>query len=111
MKDIIHEPLTKIQIYFQKEEQKKKYLNLIQALGTHMKQNSTLFDEAGIYLHMMVGFNLQGHKISNFSHSLIKGHPYTFEDGKTIVSQEEALEWALCDKFSPLMNGFRINPF
>ena len=34
-----------------------------------------------------------------------------FEDGKTIVSQEEALEWAMCNRFSPLNNGLRINPF
>lgn len=58
----------------------------MQALGTHMKQSSVLFDEPGMYMHMMVGFNLQGHKLSHFSQSVIKGQPYTFEDGKTMVS-------------------------
>jgi len=45
-----------------------------------------LFDEPGIYLHMVVGFNLQGQKTSFFTQTLIRGQPYTFEDGKTQVS-------------------------
>ena len=83
---------------------------------------SVLFDEPGIYLYQTSGQNLQGNKQSAFTHSVIKvtythnikllqGYPFTFEDGKTIVSQEEALEWTMCNKFSPLNNGFRINPY
>lgn len=76
-----------------------------------MKDNNNLLNESGIYLHMIGGFNIQGLKQSHFTSQLIRGHQYTFEDGKTIVSQEEVLEYALCNRFSPLLNGFRINPF
>lgn len=34
-----------------------------------------------------------------------------FEDGKTISGLGEAIEWAMCNRFSPLNNGFRVNPF
>jgi len=58
------------------------------------------------------GYNLQGlQKASFITGSLIKGAPFTLEDGKTQVSQEEALAYALATRFSPLNNGFRFNPY
>ena len=122
VKERFKEPLTNIEVTFSNDKQKsQRYAQILKGLIMYMKKGkkakkvsfleSKLFSEPGIYLHMTGGFNIQGQKVSQFTQNVIKGQPYTFEDGKTIVSQEEALEYALCNRFSPLANGFRINPF
>eukprot|EP00347_Sterkiella_histriomuscorum_P001098 403373336 len=109
---ITRDPLTNISIEFNGDKkQEQQYQLLLQGILTHQKQKSVLFDEPGIYKYQASGQNLQGSKLSHFTNSIIKGYPFTFEDGKTIVSYEEALEWAVCNRFSPLNNGFRINPY
>jgi len=60
---------------------------------------------------MMMGANLQGGKTSHITHAMIRGAHYVLEDGKTFLSQEEAIEWAMVNRFSPLHNGFRLNTF
>lgn len=48
---------------------------------------SVLFSEAGCYKYQASGYNFQGStKRSIFSQTLIRGAPFTFEDGKSLVS-------------------------
>ncbi len=48
-----------------------------------------------------------------FNHVFIykKGPDFVLEDGKTIISLNEAIMWAKVTPFSPLNTGFKINPF
>lgn len=72
---------------------------------------SHLFAEPGIYMSMLNGVALQGFKASSFAHVMIKGPAFTLEDEQTYISQEEALDWATCSRFSPLGRGFRMTPY
>jgi hypothetical protein len=60
---------------------------------------------------MINGTALQGKQQSAMSGALIRGQLYQLEDGKTFISQEEAIEWAFCCKFTFLGNGYRMAPF
>ena len=48
---------------------------------------------------------------SLISGRLIEGPGYLLEDGKTIISLNEAIMWSKCSPFSPLCTGSKINPF
>ena len=83
-------------------EETSVWLSALFVLETH------LFAEPGIYMSMMNGVALQGFKPSHFTHEMIKGQAFTLEDEKSYISQEEALDWSTCNRFSPLGRGFRI---
>ena len=70
-----------------------------------------LFAEPGIYMSMINGVALQGFQASNFTHEMIKGQAFALEDKATFISQEEALDWAMCSRFSPLGRGFVMSPY
>lgn len=70
-----------------------------------------LFAEPGIYLSMMNGVALQGFKPSNFTREMIKGQAFMLEDEQTFISQEEALDWSMCNRYSPLNRGYRMSPY
>ena len=94
------------------------------ALTTHFKGKipviyftwsleTVLYSEPGFYHYCSSGYNLQRNqnKQSFLTHTHIKGAPFTFEDGKTMASQEEAMEYSLCIRYSPLNTGYRFNPY
>jgi hypothetical protein len=60
---------------------------------------------------MINGTCLQGRQYSALTKLIIKGQMYQLEDGKTCISAEESIEWATCNKFTSLGNGFRMNPY
>ena len=72
---------------------------------------NSLFSEPGHFCYMVNGNCLQGKIKSAVTDNWIRGPAYQLEDGKTYMSQEHALEWALCNNFTPVGNGFRINPY
>ena len=89
----------------------QRYRAFTAAHAAHIQKKSHLFSEPGIYLNMASGGALQGKVMSAFTKTMIKGQVFQLEDGKTYVSQEEAVEWAICNRFSFLGNGYRSNPF
>lgn len=72
---------------------------------------NTLFAEPGFYSYVAPTMHLKGDSVSAFSEAVIKGQSFQLEDGKTKITSEEACEWALCSRFSPLGNGYRVNPW
>ncbi|KAH9519882.1 WD repeat-containing protein 17 [Bulinus truncatus] len=49
--------------------------------------------------------------VSLLSGERIRGQPFFLEDGRSVISLNEALMWATVNAFSPLGSGVRINPF
>jgi hypothetical protein len=107
------EPLTEFEIKFSSPHDKASYDLHMQALSKYMSLTSHLFKSPGIYVHIVSGAaSLSSNsKKSYFNQMSIKSQVYILEDGKTACAVEEALEWAACDRFSPLHKGMRINPY
>ncbi|TNV72789.1 hypothetical protein FGO68_gene2041 [Halteria grandinella] len=109
-------PLINLQVHHHTDTLKHLHASFISSLSSHMLSTSHLFSAPlpsshGSFFHAS-GYSLTpSTKRSNLSGKLIKGHPYTMEDAKTLCSQEEALEYAMCCRMSYLGNGMRFNPY
>jgi len=110
-KDQYRVPLTSISLKTSNDSYKQHYLLMVEALKEIMAKKSALFPTPGIYLNMVIGSNLQGGKQSLFTKLPIRGSAFVLEDGKSALSQEEAIEWCMCMRFSPLKNGYRMSAF
>ena len=85
---------------------------MLKGVEKYMKSTSKIFDEPGIYIHLIQNTpSIKSGKKSLFTRQPVKSQLYTLEDGKTCCSMEEALEWALVNKMSPLRKGQRLIPF
>jgi hypothetical protein len=92
-------------------EMKQRFDCFKQGCVEYMAQTSHLFAEQGDYSIQIPGVQLKGESVSVWSDRVIKGAMFTFEDGKTRVSVEEAQMWAACCRHSWVGNGNRINPW
>jgi hypothetical protein len=95
---------------------KKSFSALVSSLCDQMQDSSVFFNVphlSGALRFSASGYNLTAtsQRRSVFTQGLIRGQPLTLEDGKTACSQEEALAYAMCCRWSPLGNGLRFNPY
>ena len=98
------EPLTDFELKFKNQAEKFCFDTMLAGLRTYMAESSELFSEPGIYVHLLqqAGGDKASLKSSLISKLPVKSLAYTLEDSKSVVTMEEALEWAIVNKFSPL---------
>jgi hypothetical protein len=91
------------------DEEKLIYENLL----LKSKSDKSLIENIDVGHVLVPGSHLPSNTNkakSLISGCLIEGPAYLLEDGKTIISLNEAIMWMKCTPFSPLGTGSRINP-
>ena len=118
-------PLTEVPLKFESQADKELFECLSSCVHKRITQSnnemhnyagSKIFTHPGRYTCFLSGSHLpvnhlkKGVKNSMFTLDVIRGTPFMLEDGQSCLAHEEALEWAMVNRFSPLQTGNRINP-
>lgn len=108
-------PVSQMEIEFEPAD-REMYEVVLGAIKKHYAGKSDLLREGNnsystVGSTLPVNANLSGVRKSIFSNEVIRGLYFVLEDGSSHMSIEEALEWAEVNRYSPLNNGCRINPF
>ena len=99
------------------ESQKKMISAMMKAIEQDYKEEFPLFGAPGVYSYSIMGSHLPTNanqkcaQVSIFTKQTIRGLAFAIDSGASVISIEEALEWALVNKFTPCNNGTIINPF
>ena len=119
-------PLTEVPFKFDSQADKNLFECLSRCVHKRITQSTSMlvndyleshiFKQPGRYTCFLSGSHLpvnhlkKGVKNSMFTMDVIRGTPFMLEDGQSCLAHEEALEWAMVNRFSPLQTGNRINP-